>query len=214
MIHTSDFFDNFGQLLLKYPDAKIIDAFSKGQINSKRWLVNTLQELDIDLGTVFICGGWYALLATFLFEAKIDLKNIRSFDIDDSCAPIADTMNRTWVMDSWKFKASTFDITNFKYPLTYSTKRHDGTEVSLTELPNTIINTSCEHIHNFNDWYNKIPPGMLLVLQSNNYFEIPEHINCSKNLNDFSKSTPMSTVFYHGTLELEKYTRFMKIGLK
>ena len=81
-------------------------------------------------------------------------------------------------------------------------------------MPDTIINTSCEHIANFIEWYNKIPNGTLVVLQSNNYFEIKEHVNCVNNINEFIKIAPMSTLLYNGELELEKYTRFMLIGYK
>jgi hypothetical protein len=34
------------------------------------------------------------------------------------------------------------------------------------------------------------------------------------NLEDFSRQTPLTNVLYKGSLELEKYTRFMRIGFK
>jgi hypothetical protein len=49
---------------------------------------------------------------------------------------------------------------------------------------------------------------------SNNYFEIPEHVNCVTDIKEFSKKTPMTTELFSGTLELPKYNRFMKIGYK
>lgn len=199
--------DNFSE-----SEIPMQDAFSLGQLKSKLWLIENLPE---NLGTVFICAGWYGTLAALMFErARSKFDKIRSFDIDSSCAPVADTMNRPWVIDGWKFKASTLDILEMNYPTTYVTYRANGTSLELTEIPNTIINTSCEHIVNFDQWYNKIPQGMLLVLQSNDYDKIQEHVNCSKNLEEFSKSTPMSKVLYEGELELEKYTRFMKIGYR
>ena len=39
----------------------------------------------------------------------------------------------------------------------------------MSDVPNTIINTSCEHIVNFDEWYRKIPAGKLVILQSNDY---------------------------------------------
>ena len=45
--------------------------------------------------------------------------------------------------------------------------------------PDTVINTSCEHIENFNEWYDKIPKGKIVILQTNNYFDF-EHVNCSR----------------------------------
>jgi len=212
-IHNSEFFDNFGQVLNKYPNIDIQDLFSKGQIESKRWLVNELEKINIELGTVFICAGWYGSLATFLFESNVKLDKIRSFDIDESCAGIAETFNRLKTMDNWKFKASTLDILNMKYPLHYNTEKSNGTVQNLVDIPDTIINTSCEHIFDFNEWYDKIPKGKLIIVQSNNFFEVPDHVNCCKTLEDFAEQTPMD-IAYEGTLELPKYNRFMRIGYK
>lgn len=213
-IHNSVFFDNFGQLLNKYPDIDLKDMFSKGQMQSKRWLVNELIKINKPLGTIFLCGGWYGSLATFLFESSLNITKIRSFDIDESCAPIADTFNRSWVIEGWKFKATTMDILNILYPFIYKTKRYDNSEVELTDYPDTIINTSCEHIGNFQEWYEKIPNNTLIVLQSNNFFKIAEHVNCVSSIEQFEDMAPMSNILYKGALELDKYTRFMLIGYK
>ena len=66
------------------------DCFRRGQLQSKLWLVNELKKLKLYLGTVYLCAGWYATLATMLFESKIKLDKIRSFDIDPSCVDIAE----------------------------------------------------------------------------------------------------------------------------
>ena len=115
MLHKSNFFDNIGQLLNKYPDIDLRDMFSKGQMDSKRWLVDTLLELNPNMGTVFLCAGWYGSLATFLLETNLRIEKIRSFDIDPACADIADAFNRSWVINGWKFKAITEDIMNIDY---------------------------------------------------------------------------------------------------
>jgi hypothetical protein len=117
-------------------------------------------------------------------------------------------------MDGWQFKASTLDIHNMQYPTEHTTYRANGTSLTLTEDPDTIINTSCEHILNFSSWYSNIPKGKIIALQSNNYVDIAEHINCSNSLEEFANQTPMSTIFYQGELTLEKYTRYMRIGIK
>ena len=96
----------------------------------------------------------------------------------------------------------------------FETIKDDGTPSQLIEKPDTIINTSCEHISEFSKWYDKLPEGKLIILQSNNYFEIDEHVNCSNSLTQFSASAPMKKVLYEGELDLGKYTRYMKIGRK
>lgn len=200
--------------LEKFPKCEdsLADAYSIGQLKSKSWLV---ENLPSNLGTVFICAGWYGTLASMMFEnARNKFEKIRSFDIDKSCANIADNINRPWVMDGWQFKASTMDILNMTYPLEYTTYRANGTSQDLVDMPNTIINTSCEHILNFDKWYNSIPANTTVILQTNNYFDLPEHVNCSIDLDDFSRMTPMNKVFYQGELNLSKYTRYMRIGIK
>jgi len=191
------------------------DCFSRGQLKSKLWLVEELSKLNQSLGTVYLCAGWYSTLATMLFESKINVDKIRSFDIDESCVSIAEVMNKPWVLDKWKFKATTKDIHNINFNMhSYVTKNSKGEETKVVESPDTIINTSCEHIENFAEWYNKIPKNKLVILQSNNYFEIEDHINCSKSLEEFSETAPMSNVLYEGRLDLGQYIRYMKIGIR
>ena len=191
------------------------DCFSRGQLKSKLWLVEELSKLNQSLGTVYLCAGWYSTLATMLFESNMQVDKIRSFDIDESCVSIAETMNKPWVLDKWKFKATTKDIHDINFNMhSYVTKNSKGEESEVVESPDTIINTSCEHIKNFDEWYNKIPKNKLVILQSNNYFEIEDHINCSKSLDEFSDSAPMTNVLYEGYLDLDKYLRYMKIGIR
>ncbi len=191
------------------------DCFSRGQLSSKLWLVNELKTLDLDLGTVFLCAGWYATLAVMLFENELKIDKIRSFDIDPGCADIAERFNKPWEIDDWKFKATTADILNLNYNKTiYKVSKPDGTSATLTDVPDTIINTSCEHIENFNQWYESIPNGKLLILQTNDYFDIEDHVNCSNSLEDFANITPMKNCLYEGELELPKYRRFLRIGYK
>jgi len=200
--------------LQKFPETEtaLVDAYSIGQLKSKIWLI---ENLPSDLGTVFICAGWYGTLASLMFErARSKFNKIRSFDIDSSCAAVADTINRPHVMDGWQFKASTLDIMDMEYPTKYVTHRANGSSLELTEMPDTIINTSCEHIKDFEKWYRAIPTGTIVVLQSNNYFEITEHVNCSTSLEEFSNSAPMNNCFSLSELPLDKYTRYMKIGIK
>lgn len=191
------------------------DCLSRGQLQSKIWLTEKLKELDVDLGTVYLCAGWYATIIPMFVESNIRFDKIRSFDIDPTVWKIAEVFNKPLLLDSWKFKAQTKDIMDIDYSRhVYNTIKSNGDVEQLKDAPDTIINTSCEHISNFAEWYNLIPEGKLIILQSNDYFEIEEHVNCATDIDDFSRMVPMSTVLYEGALELEKYTRFTKIGYK
>lgn len=200
--------------LHKFPESEtaMVDAFSLGQLKSKLWLIDNLPD---NLGIVFICAGWYGTLASLMFDrARSKFEKIRSFDIDGSCAAVADTMNRTWVMDGWQFKASTLDILDIDYPTEHVTYRADGSSLELIEMPDTIINTSCEHIENFAVWYDKIPHGTTVILQSNNFSALEEHVNCVDSIEEFATTAPMDTILYSGELDLPNYRRFMLIGHK
>ena len=218
-------------------DADFSDALSSGQLKSKLWLVKSLIEANklvlastngqqkLQLGTIFLCGGWYGTLADMLFKTELKIDKIRSFDIDESCWGIAEDFNRVWVDKKWQFKASALNIHSFNW--TDSPAPSDGTIgnfyyntiasnkiVKMKDRPDTFINTSCEHIHNFKDWYGKIPKGKLVVMQSNNYDQLEEHVNCAKDLEEFETQTPMTKCLYNGTLDLIKYTRYMRIGIR
>jgi hypothetical protein len=191
------------------------DSLSQGQIKSKLWLINELKKLKLDLGTVFLCAGWYAILATLIFENNIKVTKIRSFDIDKTVLAIAERFNKKWVLEDWKFKPAVYDIHDINFnEFTYNVTRTDGQVRELTDKPDTIINTSCEHINNFSDWYRKIPAGKLLILQTNNYFDLQEHVNCSDSLASFGDITPMEQVLYEGSLDCGQYVRFMRIGIR
>ena len=219
-------------LLEKYVDTQFVSAFknfyvnntriddscfSRGQLESKLWLIKELQNLELKLGTVFLCAGWYATLATMIFEGNLEVKKIRSFDIDDTCIEIAEIFNKPWFVDNWKFKAITQDIMNIDYNThtwQHWSNKNNRMSKPITDIPDTIINTSCEHLDDFEEWYGKIPDGKLVILQTNNYEELQEHVNCSVDERSFSFRAHMHENLYQGTLDLGKYQRFMKIGIK
>ena len=193
------------------------DCFSRGQLQSKLWLVEELKKLNVDLGTVFLCAGWYGTLAVMLFESGIKVEKIRSFDIDTTTVDIAETFNKPWFTDQWRYKAlinNIHDIDYKEHTWQYWSNANSRMSYPITDTPNTVINTSCEHIENYAEWYNKIPKGKLIIIQANDYHEVEEHVNTYNTIEEFSVSAPMSSTLYEGELELPKYKRFMKIGYR
>lgn len=218
LLLTDSFLFNGLRNAVDHYDADFTDALTWGQLKSKRWLLQELHKCNKeDLGTVFLCAGWYAILAGMLFEDSFNIDRILSFDIDVDCVPIAETINKKYVSKDWQFKALQYDIHDITYKdfsWTFWSNKNNRMSYPITESADTIINTSCEHIDNFKLWYDSLPFGILLILQSNNYFEIEDHINCSESLENFAASTPMDKVLYEGELDCNKYTRFMRIGIK
>ena len=158
------------------------DAWTNGQISSKHWLLSTLAGLDMDLGDVWILCGWVGSLAMMMNHRRPGLRHgrIRSFDVDQRCAALAESLNRPTVRDGWRFKATTMDINEISYvDFQYATERYDGSEVKLIETADTIINTSCDHMGDDSTWWDNIPAGKLVILQNNDFVDVNEHDNLS-----------------------------------
>ena len=175
---------------------RTLDAFWRGQMRSKEWLIEELRKHKHNVKTwptVDIHGGWVGTLASLLFQSGMYIEHINSIDIDPSCEPIANLMNQL-EFQSGKFHAVTQDMCTF---------RSDA---------DIIINTSCEHItqDQYDLWLSGHPYNSLLVLQSNNY-DIPEHVRIAKDLEEFKEQCHIN-VLWAGELELPLYKRFMIIG--
>ena len=193
------------------------DAFSDGQLKSKLWLIQVLKEKNLSsLGTVFLCAGWYGALAFLLMtDGFFKLKHCFLFERDPLSVKVSEDLNRFFVKKNWKFKASLKDILELDY-LTgrFQTLKANGTVEEMQHPPDTIINTACEHIERFDVWWSQIPPKKLLILQSNNYFNLPEHVNCVSSLREFKKQAANMDLLYEGILDMKRYKRFLLIGYK
>ena len=176
---------------------RTLESFWKGQVNSKVWLAeNLLEFVPVRPVNIVIYGGWNGVLASILFNSNIAVQRITSVDIDPVCEDIANTVNRRYLDDN-KFSAVTADMCE---------------HISDADV---VINTSCEHItqEQYNKWLSNQPNNATIVLQSNNYFELDEHIRCSSSVDDFIKMSNIQ-VLYKGELETPKYSRDMIIGKK
>lgn len=195
-----------------------MDSFSIGQLQSKEWVVELMRDIrmieKIEYGTIFNLCGWYGILPAMIWLKDISFVNIRSFDIDEGCKKIADRINRTLLQDSWRFQAVTKDIFDMRFQgdsyKLYSYGKDKWFDVN--EKPDTIINTSCEHTDS--TWFKHVPKGRNIILQSNNFLDGDGHINCMTDLEEFKETYPMSTIWYEGTMQFQKYTRFMLFGVK
>lgn len=176
------------------------DAFSNGQIESKIWLCEELEEIFETVDHIWIYGGWYGISA-FLLKSrnKINISTIRSFDIDPECQAAADMINENWVFQNWQFKAFTEDCNNL-----------------IPKDVDLIINTSTEHFDSMK-WFDNIPDGTVVALQGNNMPHDDHHVH-SKSLEDFKQRYSLSELLYEGEKEFVypnwSFTRYMIIGQK
>ena len=211
---------NLKNMIKSFEGEVLTDSLSRGQLRSKIWVSDTVNDLDIDLGDmVYVCAGWYGVLPAILFERnKVD--TIRSFDIDASCALPAETLNRSYAQNDWQFKASTMDVKDLIYTgeFMYETLKYNGDKEMITDgAPSCVINTSCEHIKDFDKWWSGIPDGMLVIMQNNDFDDEEGHDHADDtvtSLEEFTKRLNVSETLYEGTLALDKYNRYMVIGYK
>lgn len=173
---------------------RTLDAFWKGQISSKEWLINSLEKFIYDPVSIEIHGGWVGVLSSLIFQSNIPASKILSIDIDQTCKNIAKEMNMLEVMEG-RFDVIAKDMCDH------------------VPQSDVIINTSCEHMiqQDYNRWLDNTN-DQLLVLQSNNY-DIEEHVRIAHDLTEFKKQSNIE-IFWSGELELPLYTRYMLIGKK
>ena len=65
-----------------------------------------------------------------------------------------------------------------------------------------------------NEWYNRIPNGSRVLIQSNNFDKIDDHINCVTDIDDMKSKYPMQQILYSNTLKLNLYDRLTLAGIK
>lgn len=185
------------------------DAFSSGQIGSKIWLTENLEDCILDLHfqglytqplKIVAIGGWYGLL-NFIIQSRkiIEVDYFRSIDIDQDACNNADLLNEFWVWQNWKFKSLCRDANDFEY--------FDF---------DVIINSSVEHIPT-KQWWDNIPEGKLVVLQSNDMSH-DDHVHNHSSIEEFSNEFVFNNTLFEGsksfTYDDWNFTRFMKIGIK
>ena len=176
----------------------IVNSVNSNQNMSKEWLVENMSErLEsiVENPKVCVAAGWYGMLA----DKMRDFTNnkVVSFDIDPKCAKYGKIMYP-------KVSFKTADINEF----------HAGQY-------DVVMCTSCEHISDetLNKFLRTRKEQSLIVLQSNNYFGLDEHINCKNSLKEFIDSltyaVPSAKINILNSSEKrinDKFDRYMVIG--
>lgn len=194
------------------------DAFSRSQLKSKIWLVEELAKIDANYDNVIIMAGWFGQIKN-IYDKKCTYAKMRIAEMDKAACETSDYVFNLSNLDNYKVKSVNvnineltlhkngyeWDVENFK----------EGTKYSEKFLPDLIINTSAEHMTE--EWFNQIrfkemESNPIVAIQSNNLFDIPEHINCVHSVDHMKKKFPMKEIFFEGELQLKGYKRVMLIG--
>jgi hypothetical protein len=174
------------------------------------WLVSQLEECLATFEThpedgyrIWILGGWYGV-TNFILRSRsiIPVEHVHSIDIDPSCQPVADKINKFWEWQNWQFKAHTADANK----LSYIVEKH----------PHVVINSSVEHFDS-REWWDRIPNSTLVVLQGCD-LEHDEHVHAYPDLEAFKADWPVKEIMYEGSMTFNypthEFTRFMIIAIK
>lgn len=197
--------------------ANLNEHFSRGQMDSKLWMVDKLSELfpQKQIPTIAHYGGWYATVAHHLFQ-HFEITNYWNLETDYDCLRISEDFNREQVSNNWQFKSIGIDVNDIYWRkdkfFRCKAVNQQGKKIEVNIDPDLIINTSCEHMSE--NWFEQIPEGKTICLQTNNYFSNKQHINCCENLEVALEKYPVQELYYSGQIETNNYTRYMIIGRK
>ena len=184
------------------------DSFSHGQIQSKVWLCEHLEEFMPTNAEVKIFGSWYNILAFMLLCRKPNsYASILGIDTDPATKPIADKINDAWIINDKIVHNLVMDVNIYTFS-------RDNPEKSV------YICCSAEHFED-NYWYDKVPEGSLICMQSSSVTDPnpPWSIkNPTPTLDDLVNRYPLKELYYKGTKNIEYatwgYYRYMIIGRK
>lgn len=178
---------------------RALEAFWAGQLDSKCWLTNTLNELVSEDSNIYIFGGWIGVLASIIHSSsKFKVSHITNIDIDPWCKEVCYILCN----NISNINHVTEDMKNYTYDYEH--------------YPNIVINTSTEHVNQetYDLWFDRIPYDSLIVIQGNNFFDCDQHVRCSSSLIDFKRMNHVIKPVFEGILPHDLYDRYMCIFKK
>ena len=130
----------------------IVHSVNENQEKCKQWLIeNCNQYLNLLVNPkIIVLAGWYGNLA----DRLLHFGDVTSIDMDENCKMVGELL----------YKKVNFETNNI---INYDTKKYD-----------VIACTSCEHLtqSDFDNIFNNIEKGTMVILQSNNYYYIAPYI--------------------------------------
>jgi hypothetical protein len=184
-------------------DKELLDSYSPNQFLSKLNLINHIRSLDIlnKDSEIVIFGSWYGSILIPAFYDEV--KKITCIDQD----PKVISRAKYNLFKDLDVDFITGDVFEFR------------DQYKTTDL---FINTSCEHMKPMkewgpaptykNPWWDRVSPTYF-AFQSNAMFDIPTHINCVNNIEEFKKQLPdRAKVLIEDEIPDERGTRFTLIG--
>jgi len=182
---------------------RVRDVSTSSQLQSKLWIVNELENLNIFPDSVVLLGGWYAnFIVPLLLEHGVSY--IHNFEIDPDVKKLSYKFNKSH-KDSDVYKCY---LTNIMFESVFNIK--------FKIKPDLFINTSCEHMFpmmRFKQLNRGFFNDALYVLQSTDDDQYDDHINCVGSPEELAEQSVIKNILYSGTKVLNNnMKRFMVIG--
>ena len=176
------------------------DSVSQGQYESKLWLIETVAKMNLfnrQPIKIEIIGSWFGFPLIEMLNKIFTIEQIDLYDIDKNCHKVvAQYVNHF----DYDFKIAQYE--NY----------FDRKELRRRHI---IINTASEHMNDIvemKSYYKNYPEMPLIILQSNNYFDIDDHVNCVNHEDELADKNDLFTLYYKGKTSLPLYDRYMVIG--
>ena len=198
------------------------DSISDDQYESKKWMCDILNDLRITTPDnikkyskdssesirfpdgnpdwdypllIEIIGSWFGWPLIELIDrfTKGRITQIDLYDPDEVCQK---------VMAQYK------NIFKPKFKIIQHGNYFERKEFRRRHL---IICTSCEHMQDFTNKAS-FKGNPFVCLQSNDYIDLPDHINCVKNVEELIEKNQLKKIWYKGEKDFGNYKRFMVIG--
>lgn len=178
-------------------------SFSHGQIISKQWLIDSIEDYLFENIKILILGGWYNVLG-FMLLTKYHNKigHITNIDIDSNAIMIADKLH-----DAYLFTNKVTNVLN------------DSSKVMDYEY-DMVINCSPEHMAH-DDWFTNIQDNKLVIIQSSDMIDTSHPwycVNPNPTFVDFINHYRLKQTYYTDEIDFNystySYKRFMLIGRK
>jgi len=174
-------------------------SIDEGQVRSKLWLIRELtQRVDLEGTYVVVLGAWFGILPLLVnLTRRRPPARMICVDIDATAV----NLGRRAIGSLYS---------NIEYAVADAMDLDYG--VLANDQSSVLVNTICEHLSDAPEWWARVHPGQLAVLQSNNYDRCRDHVNCVSGVEEMKAQTPMTEVLFEGALRLPIFDRFMLIG--
>ena len=195
-----------------YVTRRVLDSMNASQLESKLWLVETLEKFDVQPKRVALLAGWFAqYIVPLMFDTFPECEWIENFEIDHDVSPLSYKFNKRY-KDKNKYKVNMRNV--MIKPLKF--RQNPNIPIPKEDVYDVIINCACEHMYpmwKFRELNNAVQKNPLFVLQSSNDDQHEDHINCVESEDELIDQARIKHVIYSGSKVLSnKSKRFMVIG--